>query len=555
MNKNNDILKKYEMMVEKSEDFDELKGILEDLLKSSVDFDGYSIIIKDENHEIFYQIFDDIWQEFDYIPSSLCTDALESKQGSIYNQPLKEPHYNLHIDTRGEEASALLLSHVVSESISCVLSLWKSREKEKEQVMMPLIVGSQMIGMTTRVRSKEVFKEFSKSDLKTLYTYHDLFVKLFEKMLISINEQKKSIISEVVEENVFNTPGEVIASLISMLIGVKGSIENIDESIKNIQEDIHKESKLYQQLNIVNIIISNTKKNILNSLKFTSENTIIKALSESKDVVESDVYFKELFYPFTSNACEKGINSILYIDPRLPKKISLYKRIIFTILTTIINDIIGGKNGIDDFELMANVIDSSSLEIKIKYKENDHNYREGYDIKEPPLNLVEKDDSSSTIYRKFISIGGRVDQYYSEKYSKFNISVKIPFDIVLKAPIVSKVDYSGINISILLDPDSDLMYANIMARYFLNFGLKTDQMIGIRDMNSLPSSTTHLIVFESKFNNEFFEKIRGRDLRVLVVKDGCIDEDHHNIYDFSMVDNQILKSDLCLFDLKDFLVL
>jgi signal transduction histidine kinase len=226
---------------------------------------------------------------------------------------------------------------------------------------------------------------------------------------------------------------------------------------------------------------------------------------EEPTVIKTISYFKEIAEIFSANMYKKKINYNIFIDPLLPKEISLdsskMKRVIMNLIGNAVK--FTPENG--------------SIEFSVRYKQNDKKLHifvkdSGIGIaKENQEKIFEafkqaeestKDEFGGTglglsICASYVKeMGGKL-LLESELNKGSTFYFDIPMDIKDYAKKFEPINDEEIFISILMDKKNSFV-ANHIARYLVKVGVNVDKISAINSLDKLNENTTHLIVFESK---------------------------------------------------------
>jgi len=540
------------------DDYEEIFHFLENIIKDSFEFDGFTIVVSQKNENKFTIFTQDIqYRDIEILPQSMIKEMFYSNKAQIISQPDSYDKFNRTLDCfDAENISSLLLYPIIREDndIDIVLSFWKKFEKEKEQVIEPLIVGSQRMGVTTRVKSTIIHKNFEDKDLQAIEDIKDVLIVAIKKLILQIELQKQSMLEQISSnEEVFKTPQEIIATLINIIIGTNSSIHNLKDILLHIKKTIHHNDKIAPYIDTMQEILDKLDQNMINTFNFSANNDIIKGLFKAKESIDTRDFF-EHFATFTHDiVCQKGISLNFFLDPKMPKNIDIEKQNSYIFLINLLEFTFDDATQNRYFNIsITKDKNKQACIFRVSYNKENQNIQYYRNIF---LNKKDIFDNSLYLsYKKFVQTGGKVSIGVDDKQQKVSFSVTIPYENSSDKMLVDIVDTEDIKIGILLDKKDDLQSANTIARYLLSLGVSKGQIKASEKFNLFDEKLTHIVIFQSKFSEELFEKLKSiSDIHTMTVSNGCLQENDINFYDYSQIDMEIDKNRFYLYEIKEFI--
>lgn len=540
-------------------DYEEVFHFIKGIVQTECNVDGMSMIVHDKKSEKYILMPEDLqWQDMLMLPESFVQKTFETKQQEIIDEPMSQTLCNQSIDCNHEkDVSSLLLFPILNkdERYDIVLSLWKVYENEKEEVIEPLIVGSQMIGATTRVKSIKIHRSFKKDDMAFLQSIETILLLAAKKLAEQTEMQKNAVINRIKEnEQIFKTPQEIIATLINILMGTNTTLENTKNIIAQIKQQTHHNDKNMPHILHIEELMRQLSEHLLHTFQFTTSNNVIDELFKSKASVETKPFFEHFATTMKELVCHQNISMLFFLDARLPSKISIDRQNTYIFISELLQFALQYTHNSLPFEIRLTLHPQkpSSLIFRILYA-----------IKEEHMDLhrtlfrdtKEKlDDALYLSYSKFIQTGGSIASSVDTDKKQALFSLSIPYEKESNEAIVTSISDKTIKVGLLLNKKEDMDAANNIARYLVSMGISKSQLSGAEKLELFKDDITHLIVFQSRFSDELFKnKLQQKPYCILTVMNGCQEDDSINFYDYSVVDMQIDQNQPCLDALEEFI--
>jgi len=555
--------KQYLSDLEALNEYEEIFHFTENIIKTDCSFDGVSIIVYDKKEQKFIVLSEDLqWRDLSVLPESLVKTTFETKTPHIFTEVTSDPSFNKSIDCFNEENTSSLLLYPIfdkDEQFDIVFSFWKTFEKEKDQVMQPLIVGSQMIGVTTRVKSTIKHKTFEKENIQFLNELEEALLLAVKKLMNQIEVQKNAVLNQIKnDEQVFNTPQEIIATLINILMGANTSIQNLKEILVQLKKEVHHSDKIMPHLVLMQEIIDALDSNLMNTFRFSESNNIIQELFKGKELVETSLFFENFATFAKETVCKKQLSLNFFLDPRLPSEMNIEKQNAYVFITDLLYFSFNDADMGAPFNLYVSEYQKGALAVfKITYSKKEVEEREVYHnlfIDRQEEEGLEK--SLYLSYKKFLQTGGSVTTDIDTRKDEISFTLTLPYEANNSAPLCQEVKKQAIKVGLLLSKDEDLQTANNIARYLLALGVEKSQVKGSKSIELFDDDLTHLIIFKSQFSKELFEeKLKNKPFHIMIITNGCPEEEEVTFYDYSAIDLEVDKNRFYLNELEDFIQL
>jgi len=527
-----------------------------DVMRNSIGSDGEVILVKNGD-DSYYMVNETGWRELRSIHERFLKDIFDQDGAKVLND---NSELYEHIDEfTGIDASGidtLVLFPVQSKRTGACLIAWKNRINEKQQVMVPLIVGSEMIGMTTQVKSKTVENGFDDNIVATLNDLGPAIAKVSSLLKEKIDHSKKRLSEQLDNIESEESITEIAKILIGQLMGVATSLENIKSVLKLIKRDAKGNLRLNENIGILEEFVTSMDKNILASILKASENDIMRKILGEKVNVSTLGFFEKIIYPYIIESCEKSKEAVCYMDTKIPKEIFLDVKSSYAFVTTLIRhlfdwDLLGGKIHFNIRKSLQNT--GLFLELicqDVERKESEEEIGSRITGGNAPRGL-------RLLYEAFVRSGGTFRLRSEPQKSLLSYILYIPAQAVSELPVADIEIPEQTKVGFIIDREKDYLYANNMARYLFSLGLEKGKFIASEKLSLVnDKGLTHLVVFESKFDKKFFkEELKGKNLVVLIVREGCPQKDKTVLLDYSDVDMEMHKYDKHLRKMEEFLIM
>jgi signal transduction histidine kinase/CheY-like chemotaxis protein len=511
--------------LENTQDKRAINNILEQLVVDVMDAERSSIWIYDNKSTLIRDREHDVREISLKEKRGLLYKCFAKKEASIYNYLASEKGYVPHIDN-------------------------PDNIKIKSKIMLPLIENSKFIGIVTAYSSIKQIKNFTIDDLGLLRAISPTIIEAIQKISFlsnckypkvdrrrrnsnpntiykrrstdtvkNLEELKESREDTKTPQELLDYVSNIVHDIRTPSNGLFGFLEILEDKIN----DPRLKQYIYHAKDSANLINELTT-SILDGLSYQRENS----KSELEDV-STFKFFADIAEIFSSNMYKKQINYNIFIDPQLPKEITIES----TKLKRIIINLIGNaykftnENETIDFSVRYKVKDKK-IHIYVKdsgigiAKEKQEQIFEAFKQAEDDT----KDKYGGTGLGLSISagyvqaLGGKLEldsELDRGSTFYFDIPIEIKNEIKKFRPIKS----DDINIVLLMD-NKNSSVANHIARYLVKMGISIDKIDAVIDKKNISDDTTHLIIFENKLSDELLEIAKKRGYKLIVVEENFL---------------------------------
>jgi signal transduction histidine kinase/CheY-like chemotaxis protein/predicted HTH domain antitoxin len=420
--------------------------------------------------------------------------------------------------------------------------------KLKSKIMIPIVVRDVFLGIVTAYISISNSRNFSRNDLDIFQAIKPFVIDTIVKM--NTNNGKELIIKRrssttvdngerrrrsdvdislgVLEEKRAEKTNEVdMLGYVSNIVhdirtpanGLMGFLEILEEKIddKRIKEYILNAKKSA-------ILIESLTTSILDgvSTKQKPTHTTIETINTLK-------FFSDIAEIFSANMSKKNISYPIFIDPRLPKEIEIDT---IKLHRTIMN-LIGNaykftpENGVIKFFVTYK---KSDKKISIAIQDNGIGIaKEKQSTIFEAFKQAEKDTKDKfggtglglSICATYVKELGGILHIDSQLDKGSTFYFDIPIRVIDDRVHFEAIKTSTIYITILCAQENSAM-VNHIAKYFLNIGLRIENINAITNIENIASNTTHLIIFENKMNADLGVFVEEKNLKSLIVEENFL---------------------------------
>jgi len=529
----------------------EVVNLLHSIVEELVDANGCSILL--ENNGKYYLASEKRKILLEKQEKSMALKALKEKKILTIKNVSDEIIYNSAIDNIDGEPITSEVFFPFSGEYTAVVCIWKNAQEEKEEVMTPLIVGNQIVSVSTTKTSKVKLKEFDEDDLNKIESIQSFIRDSIKKIYTKLPKEIDSFVYEdrqissnknAAEKRDFSL-SELRRDLEFSLVQIEElesrSYENLDEEIleKSMTALIGSRTQIFEKLRN---FITNIPREISSATKLL-------------DIFEIKIENRK------TKLCLKDLHLYTYIDPSIYSEIVLKKNSIKFFLGKLFDFCIDDVDTQGEMNLSLLPV-GKNLECSISYDKKNFSetllklYRTYFESRSHYIFIKENglDEELVLAYKLFTENGYTAGVDYKD--SKLIFSFLMPYHPYSKNRFKDFDRMGRTKVGILFNRLKDYRSANLLARYLINMGLDMKNVVVSDNIDTFKtSSVTHFIVYQSCLSErvfDFFNEYREGNLKVLLFMEDCMD-DSVEMFDFSSIDFYILKDDVYLGHLIYFL--
>ncbi len=524
--------------LDKLKDKIEMNNLLEQLVMDITNAERSSIWVYDNRSKLTRERKNGVREISFEDKKGLLYKCFATKEASMTNYLASEKGYAAHIDNPDDI-------------------------KIKSKIMLPLIENDRFIGIVTAYSTIRQIKNFTIDDLDLLKAISPTIIDSIQKISFLSNYDYPKVDRRKRDDNPNNTHRRRSTDTNKNLEKFKGSRESTKtpeellDYVSNIVHDIRTPSNgLSGFLEILEEKIEDPRlkqyihhakdsANLINQLT----TSILDGLSCQRDDCKSDLedvatfkFFADIAEIFSSNMYKKQINYNIFIDPQLPKEITVES----TKLKRIIINLIGNAYKFTN--------ENETIEFSVRYKAKDekiHIYVKDSGIgiaKEKQEQIFEafkqaEDDTKDkyggtglglSISASYVqSLGGKLElDSELDKGSIFYFDM--PIEVKNSSKKFQPIENEHINIVLLMD-NKNSSVANHIARYLVKMGINIDKIDAITDRKDISDSTTHMIVFENKLSKNLLSFAKEKNYELMVVEENFLSLDKEDIGDAKLI--------------------
>jgi len=507
-------------LIEKAASRSEINRVVEELIAGLVDSEFASLWIFDEQRaKLIREREDDSLNEISIQEQQgVIARSFLTMSGGIYNYLASEKEYVARFDN-------------------------PDNIRIKSKIIVPLVDGERFLGLATAYSSVRRIRNFNEEDLKLLEALSPFLVEAIYKIRPDLREEK-------VERVILNE------SLRSKLSAVSEKVETIQEEREERHERAAPDELLGFLANTVHDIrtpanslagflelleerIGDTRllqfvRNARESAEFINELTtsILDRISLQQGAGPAPVevnpikFFSDIAAVFSANMYDKKITYNVFLDPRLPAEIRIdafrLKRVVLNLLGNAWKFTPRGKS----IELSV-TYDTPTQRIAVAVsdrgigiaKEKQEKIFEAFAQAEETTSLEYGGTGLGlSISAQYVAeLGGKLQlESELEKGSRFFFD--IPVEVTDETPRFPVPDPLPARVEILMANQHAVAARNLL-RYLLRLGFTKERVRISYDRNNLDPETTHLIAFGSLLDAQTLERIRQRNISLLVMEE------------------------------------
>ncbi|SFV58222.1 Transcriptional regulator [hydrothermal vent metagenome] len=524
--------------MDKTDDKIEINNLLEQLVTDIIGAERSSIWIYDNRSKLTRERRDGVRDVSLEEKKGLLYKCFATKEAAISNYLASEKGYVAHIDN-------------------------PDNMKIKSKIMLPLIENNRFIGIVTAYSSVKQIKKFTIDDLELLKVISPTIIDAIQKISSPSNQVYPKVDRRKRAYDPSNTYKRRSTDTTQNLKEFKESMENsrtpqeLLDYVSNIVHDIRTPSNgLFGFLEILEEKMEDHRlkqyvSHAKNSANLINELTtsILDGLSSQRKSCEAELedvptfkFFADIAEIFSSNMYKKQINYNIFIDPQLPKEITIES----TKLKRVIMNLIGNAYKFTN--------ENETIEFSVRYKSKDqkiHIY-----VKDSGIGIAE--EKQEQIFEAF----KQAEEDTKEKYGGTGLGLSISadyvrtmggkleldseldkgsifyFDIPIEVKNSAKkfkpIDSDNIYIVLLMDGKNSSV-ANHIARYLVKMGINIDNIDAVTDKKNISDAATHIIVFENKISEELLDFAKDRGYKVLAVEENFLSLDEDSIGDAKLI--------------------
>jgi CheY-like chemotaxis protein/nitrogen-specific signal transduction histidine kinase len=414
--------------------------------------------------------------------------------------------------------------------------------KMRAKIIYPLIDNDKLIGIVTAYNSVKYSKKFRQDDMEVLEALSPYLIDILYKMhkcsdkncncYKVVPEKSQSLVVENMQrlerrssdrrksEKHFSE--KMLANMSNFIHDIRTPANTLQGFLELLEEQITDKRLKEYLLNAKESagFISELTTSMLDRISLHREDEV--AVIKEVDTVS---FFAEIAEMFVSNMYAKKIAFNIYIDPMLPKSI----RIDSMKLKRVLMNLLGNAYKFTPY--------NRSIEFAVKY--NKENKTATIYVKDKGIGIAK--EKQEEVFKAFTqaeettsieyggtglglsicaeyvkNLGGKLElQSELEKGSTFYFT--IPLDVKDEIPSLKPLKDKNLKITVLMDPKSSFSLLNI-ARYLVQMSVEKKSIEAVASYKDIPEDTTHLIVYQSKFDQNA-RLIMERCEKVLVVEE------------------------------------
>jgi signal transduction histidine kinase len=419
--------------------------------------------------------------------------------------------------------------------------------KMKSKIMIPLIQNDKFIGIATAYSSVKKMKKFTKENLQILEAITPFIIDAVYKMqrnntnikidrrspkssdnglrrrqndtIGNLDKLEASRNNTRDEEEMLKYVSNIVHDIRTPANGLMGFLEILEEQIEDVRLKEYIEHAKGSA-----ILINNLTTKILDDVSSNQklENTSLETVNTTK-------FFADIGEVFSANLYKKRICYNIFIDPLVPKEITIdslkVKRVVMNLISNAVKF----------------TPEKGSIEFSVRYKKEEKKLH--IFVKDTGIGIAK--EKQTAIFEAFkqaeeetkdiyggtglgLSIcAGYVQELGGKLLLKSELGkgstfyFDIPLDIQDEKVKFNPLQNRNIQIAILLEKKNTFV-VNHIARYLMKIGIDTDRIKAINHKDKIDDNITHLIIFESQLSQDILALTQDKNIKVLVVEENLL---------------------------------
>ncbi|BAF71582.1 hybrid sensor histidine kinase/response regulator [Sulfurovum sp. NBC37-1] len=410
----------------------------------------------------------------------------------------------------------------------------------KSKIIFPIIDEENFLGMITAYSSIHKIKNFTEDDMEILETLAPFLTNVIYMMYPEMKEQttevyvsqrltesSKDLVEKVEEVQQQQQKTEESEETLSFLANTVHDIRTPANSLYGFLEllEDHLEDRRLLQY------IQNAKESahFINDLTSSILDRISSQRERSKDeavTLNPTKFLADVAETFSANMYNKGITYNIFIDPALPKEITIEDGKLKRVLMNLLNNAYKFTPSGRDISLL---VQYKADEKKMKISVNDSGI--GIDPEKQEeifkaFSQAEKDTKQRyggtglglSIAKEYVSaLGGKLKlKSELDKGSSFYFS--LPLNVNNHEAMLPSIHNTHVQIGLVF-AKHNLPSARNMVRYLTKLGIEKTQIPTLKKMETIPKNITHVICYQDQLTEEIQRETEIKNISLLTVEE------------------------------------
>ena len=414
----------------------------------------------------------------------------------------------------------------------------------KSKIIVPIIDGDRFLGMVTAYSSIKRIKNFTQDDLDVLealvpflthviYTMHpEMKTKELEDVYISerLMEESKNMVEKVVEIQQEQEHTESTDATMSFLANTVHDIRTPANTLYGFLELLEDQLKDERLLTYIH--------NAKESARFINELTtsILERVSSQRERAKAKPvqlnptrFFADIAETFSANMYNKEIIFNVYIDPRLPKEITVEDVMLKRVLMNLLNNAYKFTPAKHSVTLSVEY-DQKNNDLKIAVSDTGIGIaKEKQEEIFKAFTQAEEDTSLNyggtglglAICAEYVhELGGKLElKSELDKGSSFYFN--LPLEVSSAESMFPPLFSDGMHIAVFLGKENVQSSKNLV-RYLLRMGVERSQIHAAKNIDNLSSDTTHIICYQRHLSDDLIGWSKERKIPLLVIEESFL---------------------------------
>ncbi len=410
----------------------------------------------------------------------------------------------------------------------------------KSKIIVPIIDNEHFLGMVTAYSSIKKIKNFTPDDLEIL----EALVPFLTNVIYMMYPGMKNYEEEIYVSQRLMESSENIVEKVEEVQQQQQQTEESEQTLNFLANTVHDirtpANSLFGFLELMEEQIDDNRllqyiHNAKESARFINELTtsILDRISSQrerskgeKETVNPTRFFADVAETFSANMYNKQITYNIFIDPALPKEISIDTMMLKRVLMNLLNNAYKFTPTGGEINLLVQYLPEKK---KVKIAVNDTGIGIAPEKQTEIFKAFTQAEKNTkeqyggtglglAICAQYVSeLGGKLKlKSQLDKGSSFYFS--IPLEVTNQEKLFAPIHNTLLQTGIILSK-KNLASAQNIARYLTSMGLSKSQFRTFGKIDTIPEGVTHLICYESMATQTLKEKAQQRNIPLLIVEE------------------------------------
>ncbi|SFV59906.1 multi-sensor hybrid histidine kinase [hydrothermal vent metagenome] len=410
----------------------------------------------------------------------------------------------------------------------------------KSKIIIPLIDNENFLGMITAYASVKKMKNFTQDDMEILETLVPFLINVIYMMYPELKtyEEEVYVGQRLVESS------EVLVGKVEEVQHQQQETEEGEETLNFLANTVHDirtpANSLYGFLELLEEQLEDKRllsyiQNAKESAHFINNMTtsILDRISSQRDreniehiTLNPTKFFADIAETFSANMANKGITYNIYIDPMLPKEITIENIVLKRVLLNLLNNAYKFTPSKGDVTLCVQYkkdekrmkVIVSDTGIGIAPEKQEEIFKAFTQAEDDTKQNYGGTGLGLTICAEYVDrLGGKL-KLKSELEQGSSFYFSLPLEIHQNEKMFTPVKNRQMQVGIVLSK-KNLSSAKNLVRYLGKMGIDKKQIGTLQKGQEIPEGMTHIICYQNQLSDKIVSESKSRNIPLLVVEE------------------------------------